>query len=184
MRDISWSWVSPQFTRSVRRSVQSFKKKRKKEIPTVVFICVNQKPVYKHTRLPLKVTFVVSETDVDDNILLIITLPQRLCQTSPNPQTLCNSVVTHIQIINHDPCTFCSKDLPQSCSLYTRTATTNKTTCYLIYVTSWVVWQTADLFSEWGLWAIYILFTEGLTIFAHLVNIIKENTSASKTLVS
>lgn len=62
-----------------------FQEKKKKEIPTVVFICVNQKPVYKHTRLPLKVTFVVSETDVDDNILLIITLPQRLCQTSPNP---------------------------------------------------------------------------------------------------
>lgn len=61
----------------------------------------------------------------------------------------------------------------------------HSSTCYLICVNQLSRWQTADLFSKWGqegLWAISILFTEGLTIFGHLVSIIKENTSASKTL--
>ncbi len=65
----------------------------------------------------LKFIAVVSDFRENYNILLIITIPQRLRQRAHSPQTKCNSVIlfhTQTQIINYGTCTFYSTQLPQS----------------------------------------------------------------------
>lgn len=146
------------------------------------------------------VKFVVSGVSVDDNIVLIITLSERLYQTNHSPQTICNSF-THTYT-NHKlwPVHF----LLQVSATESLFSYSNRH-CIRVVVTAVVKvkrimckwnhllfnlryqlsgWQTADPFPMRGhaLCEQFAFFSlRGLTIFGHLVNIIKENKSTSDT---